>query len=326
LIVVPLVVGEAVRAHSRRQVDWLVLGSLCGALVPLATFAPLIAEAREYSTTFWARPTWHSAIRFYPDSLIDRPLGLVVAGVAAVAAVAAWRRWGGRADAALKLPPVHELAALVTLALLPFLGVALGKLVTGAFTDRYVLSAILAVAVLLALSAWWADAGTPILGVALLLVLSAFAVLRIADGWHDASDDLDEQEQALAFVDAHRQAGDPIVVASPHDFFELSHRAAREGGPRLVYLADPALAQRYVETDAVDLGVVGMKEIAPLRVERYRRFTNGHSRFVVYGPGRPWDWLTAALHDRGAAMRVIARNPQNGASLVEVSLRQRPEH
>jgi 4-amino-4-deoxy-L-arabinose transferase-like glycosyltransferase len=319
LILIPLLVGEAVRWRARRRIDWLVLASFCGALVPLAAFAPLIAEAREYSTTFWAQPTWHAAIRFYPDSLMDRALGLVVAVVAVVAAVAVWRGWGASRRAKLRLPPHHELAALVALALLPFVGVAFGKLATGAFTDRYVLSAIIAFAILVALAAWWADAGVPVLGVCLVAVLVLFAVGRFADRREDATADADAQRQALAFLDRNAQAREPIVIASPHDFFELSHRVARDGGPRLVYLADPALAQRLLETDAVELGVVGMRRVAPLHVEPYRRFVASHPRFVVYGADRAWDWLTPEMRARGVRRRVIARNPQNGVPLVEVS-------
>jgi 4-amino-4-deoxy-L-arabinose transferase-like glycosyltransferase len=321
LIVIPLLVGEAVRWTARRRVDWLVLASFCGALVPLAAFAPLILEARDYSTTFWARPTWHAAWRFYPDSLMDRALGVVVAGAAIVVGLATWRSRRGSRRATPALPPRHELAALVTLALLPFMGVAAGKLATGAFTDRYVLSAILAFAILLALAAWWADAGVPILGVCLLALLVVFAVGRFADRRQDAVADAEAQEQALAFLDGHRAAAAPIVVASPHDFFELSHRADRSGGPRLVYLADPGLAQRFLETDAVELGVVGMQRVAPLDVRRYRRFVAAHPRFVVYGRDRAWDWLTSALRARRMQTRVISRNPENGAPLVEVRRR-----
>jgi hypothetical protein len=111
------------------------------------------------------------------------------------------------------------------------------------------------------------------------------------------------------------------VVASPHDFFELSHRLAQEGGPGLVYLSDPALSRKYLETDAVELGVIGMKDIAPLRVEPYRRFVASHSRFGVYGRHRAWDWLTYELHERGADTDVVARDSQNNTPLVEVSQR-----
>jgi 4-amino-4-deoxy-L-arabinose transferase-like glycosyltransferase len=318
LILLPLLVGEATRSTVRKRIDWLVLGSFCGALVPLLAFSSLIAEAKDYSTSFWAQPTWHAAIRFYPDSLMDRPLGVVLVVFAAIVMVVGWRSWNTRRRARLSLPPSHELAALVTLVLLPFFGVALGKLVTGAYTDRYVLSALVGIAILIALAAWWTDAGVPTLGLSLLLVFALFAGARIVERNADATEDADGQAQALAFLDRHRGTGEPIVVASPHDFFELSHRVARDGGPRLIYLADPALARMYLETDAVELGVTGMKDIARLRVAPYRRFVASHSRFVVYGRYRAWDWLTSELQASAAHTRVIARNPQNSAPLVEV--------
>jgi hypothetical protein len=318
LILAPLLVGEAARWAVSRRIDWLVLGSFCGALVPLVAFAPLIADAKDYSTTFWASPTWHAAIRFYPDSLMDRALGLVLAAFAAIVVFVGWRARGTPSRAGSRLPPTYELAALVTLVLLPFFGVALGKLATGAFTDRYVLSAILGIAILLAFAAWWTDGEVPRLGVLLLVVFMVFAGARVVERYDDATVDADQQTRALAFLERHGRAGEPIAVASPHDFFELSHRVAREGGPRLIYLSDPALARKYLETDAVDLGVIGMKDIAPLSVEPYRRFLASHSRFVVYGRYRAWDWLTSELQASGADTRVIARNSENDAPLVEV--------
>jgi hypothetical protein len=318
LILVPLVVGETTRSIISRRIDWLVLGSFGGALVPLLAFSPLIADAKDYSTSFWAHPTWHAAVRFYPDSLMDRPLGVVLAVLAAVVVFVVWRSWSTRRRAWSSLPPSHELAALVTMALLPFFGVALGKLVTGAYTERYVLSAIVGIAILIALAAWWTDAGVPAIGLSLLIVFVLFAGARVVERNDDVTVDADAQAQALAFLERHSGDGEPIVVASPHDFFELSHRVARDGGPRLIYLADTTLARRYLETDAVELGVIGMKEIAPLRVESYRRFVASHPRFVVYGRDRAWDWLTSALHASGAREWVMARNSQNGAPLVGV--------
>lgn len=315
LILVPLLAGEIARASVRREIDWLVLASFGGALIPLLAFAPLIAEAKDYSTTFWAQPTWNAAVRFYPDSLMDRPLGVAV-GV--FAAIVAWRARGSLRRSDRRLARPHELVALVTLALLPVFGVALGKAVTGAYTDRYVLSAIIGIAILLALAAWWTDGAAPVLGLSLLLVFGLFAGARIVEREGDAAADADAQVQALAFLEGHGRTGAAIAVASPHDFFELSHRGARRDGPRLIYLSDPALARKHLETDAVELGVLGMRDIAPLRVERYRRFIASHPRFVVYGRGRAWDWLTPELEASGARTRVIARNPENGAPLVEV--------
>ena len=111
------------------------------------------------------------------------------------------------------------------------------------------------------------------------------------------------------------------MIANPHDFFELSHRAVNEpGGPRLIYLADPAMALKYLGTDAVEFGVVGMQSIAPLRVQPYRSFLASRRSFLVYGRYQAWDWLSPALEARGARVRVYARDG-DGAELVRVSVR-----
>ncbi|MBA3262631.1 MAG: glycosyltransferase family 39 protein [Thermoleophilaceae bacterium] len=324
LVLIPLLAGEAARSLARRRVDWLVVGSLSGALLPLLLFAPLVREAGEYTTTFWALPTWPSAVRFYPNSLLDRELPAVVGVVLAVAALAALRSSSGPSvrERALRRPPDHELLMLLTLVLLPFFGVALGKLVTGAFTERSVLPAVLGITILIALAAWWTDREAPIVALSLLLVLTMFAGVRLAMRYDDAKADAEQQTQALHFLEGHSEGGVPIAVASPHDFFELSHLAVRDGGPRLVYLADAALAVRYLETDAVDLGVVGLQDIAPLHVEPYRSFVASHPRFLVYAGHGAWDWLTSALDSSGANTRVFARNRRNGDVLFEVKRRR----
>ena len=68
-----------------------------GAFVPLALSAPLIAAAEDYSTTFWSLPSWTSAVRFYPDSLLDRELAVGIGIVLSVAALVAWRSSRGPA-------------------------------------------------------------------------------------------------------------------------------------------------------------------------------------------------------------------------------------
>ncbi len=320
LVVVPLLAGEAARSLGRRRVDWLVLASFFGAMVPLVLSAPLIKEAQEYSTTFWSLPTWTSAVRFYPDSLLDRQLPLVLALVLSVSGLAAWRSSTQRAERTtwLRGLPKHELVALLALLLVPFFAVTLGKLATGAFTERSALPALVGATILIALAASWLDGGVPIAGVLLLVVLTVFAGSRLAARYHQATSDAQEQTQALRFLQRHSKPRLPIVIASPHDFFELSHRAAHGRGPRLTYLADPPAALNFLGTDAVEFGVVGMRHIAPLTVQSYRPFTAAHRHFLVYGRDRPWDWLTQALDAQSAREQVVARDPENGAELVDV--------
>ncbi len=322
LLVIPLLVGEAVRSRAQRRVDWLAVGSFSGALVPLILSGPLISAAGDYSTTFWSLPSWTSAVRFYPDSLLDRELPVAIGIVLGAAALIATRssREPARRAAPLVRPPDHELAALATVILLPFFAVALGKWATGAFTERSALAALIGVTILLAFAAWWWDRGVPIAGVSLLLILTGFAGVRVAERYREVTAEAQEQAEASRFLRLRGDVREPVVIANPHDFFELSHRADNErGGPRLIYLADPAMAQKYLGTDAVEFGVVGMQSIAPLRVEPYRSFIASHRSFLVYGRYGAWDWLSSALEARGARVRVYA-HPEAGGELVRVTL------
>lgn len=320
LVLIPLIAGEAARMLVRRRVDWLVFGAFGGALIPLLVFAPLIRESGEYSTNFWAEPSWSAAVRFFPDALLDRALPVVIGLILASAAFAAVRssRRPGHASRAQRRPPTHELVALLTFLLLPLFGVALGLLVTDAFTDRSVLPALLGLAILIALTAWWADRDAPFAAISLLVALLVFAGARTAERFDEAAADADHQAQALSFLERHATPGDPIVIASPHDFFELSHRAARESERAFLYLADTRLAVKHLDTDAVELGMVGLEDIAPLNVEPYRPYLASHPRFRVYARDGAWDWLSTELRSNGAATRVLARDPRNGAVLAEV--------
>ncbi len=237
LLVIPLLVGEAVRSRAQRRVDWLVLASISGAFVPLALSAPLIAAAEDYSTTFWSLPSWTSAVRFYPNSLLDRELAVGIGIVLSAAALVAWRSSRGPARPAARLvrPPDHELAALVALMLLPFLAVALGKWATGAFTERSALAALIGVTILIAFAAWWWDGGVPIAGVSLLLILTGFAVARVAERYREVTAEAREQEAGIALSTASwrrpgtggdRQPSRLLRAEPPRD--ERTRRAASD--------------------------------------------------------------------------------------------------
>jgi Dolichyl-phosphate-mannose-protein mannosyltransferase len=322
LVVIPLAAGELVRWRQRDRVDWLTVCAIGFAFVPLIGFAPLIRDASNYSTTFWAKPTWGSIVRFYPDALLDRALPAVLAAIVGLAAYGALRRRqeSRRGVATLRGLPAHELVALLVLLLVPAFAVALGKVATGAYTERSALEALVALAILLAFAARWLDRGVPASGLTLVAALAVFAGARMVDRHETATSDAAEQTAALQVLRRHEAAGLATVVASPHDFFELSHRLAGAGHPRLVYLVDSRRALRRLGTDAVELGVVGMSAIAPLHTADYGAFTRSHARFLVYGRDRAWDWLSSALEARGARGRAIDHSSEDGTALYEVTL------
>ncbi len=321
LLLIPLLVGEAARSVRRGSIDWLIVIAFSGALVPLVLFAPLIRAAQEYSTTFWARPTWIASIRFHLDLLSARWLWALV-GLALLAGLYAAHRTRHLRPRALLggLPaPEHELLALGTLVLLPGVGVVVGQTVTGAFTGRYTLAAVLGVAALVALAASWVDQRVAVAGVSLLALFAVLAGVRFADRHAAATRDAEWQAAAFEFLERHYDGRVPLAISSPHEFFVLSHRAAEDGGPRLVYLASPRLSLDYLGTDAVDLGVLGMKRIARLNVKPYRSFVAATPRFLLYGGSDgAWTWVLEALRSDGARLRVMARNPVNGEPLFDV--------
>jgi hypothetical protein len=64
-VLVPILLGEAVRSRARRQLDLSVLVALAAAFVPLLLAAPFLRAAHGLSATFWAKPHLDSAIDWF---------------------------------------------------------------------------------------------------------------------------------------------------------------------------------------------------------------------------------------------------------------------
>jgi len=106
----------------------------------------------------------------------------------------------------------------------------------------------------------------------------------------------------------------PIALAQPHDILELSHYAPPALRHRLVYLASPALARRYLGTDSTEAGVVVLGGFSDITVHGYRPFVHSGRSFLVFAdPGNGTGWLTRALAADRVPLRVVARPP--GATL-----------
>jgi mannosyltransferase len=307
LVVVPLVAGELVRARQRGRVDLPVLAAMSAVLLPLVAFLPIIRAAGDFGTGFWATPAWGNVPGFYRRLLTPEWAWLPVGLILAAAGYGVWRR-----RVALPVPP-HELVAFVALAGLPVAGVALAKLATGAFTDRYVLPAALGVAILFALAIRVVDGQGRVLVLAVVSVLLVAGTAKVVRDRHAAVEDARRQDADLRFLAAQQRPGVPLIVADPHAFFELSDRAARKGGPTLTYIADPQAAVRYLGTDTIDLGLEQLRDFAPLRVIPYERAPR---RFLLWGIGAQWDWLSKRL--RADGRKLLPRARHDGQTLYEV--------
>ena len=324
LVVLPIALAEAVRVAMRRQLDRAVVAALFAPIVPLAVSAPLIHEARRYSGAFWTEFDLGSPPEFFvfllraevfSASRIPTWLGIGFASVLLGAALIVVLRRPRAAQT--------EVAAAIGFLLLPLVGVLVGELVTGAYVERYVLAGVLGPALLVPLALHRLAGGRRSAAIAVTVALTLwFGVLF--QYWHrDVGVDIDRRERLVAFLQEHPPPnGTPIAVAHPHDYLELAHYAPSSVAARLVRLSDPERALRYTGSRTSEDGLVVLAGFAPLRIVPYDQQQLPFLLLrTVRGDAR--DWIDPALDDDGARIEVVARDEDDGFTLVRVEPAQR---
>jgi 4-amino-4-deoxy-L-arabinose transferase-like glycosyltransferase len=339
-LVLPIAAAEAVRALERRRLDLPVAAALVLGLAPIAAFWPLVEGARKYSGSFWTTYGWSGAVTFYAWLLrtdVVPPwvgtwtlVAFVVAIVAGSLAVTALvtspagetpLRGARPGRPSLRGGDAPERAAAVGFLLLPLVSVAVAETVTGAYTERYVLPAVLGLAVLVPLAlgrlARRGRAGR-VLGIGVLLALVAVSARAAVYDYHDAAAAVRFQSETIRFLVRSAPTGMPIFVDRQHDFLELSHYAPPALHRRLHYLADSRLALRYLGTSSSEDGLVVMSRFAPLHVDRFADVVGDGRPLLVFdgGSGGGSGWLLQALADRGRRLQVVAQDA--GRELVYV--------
>ncbi len=172
-LLIPLGAGEIVRSLLRRRIDWPIWVSFGAILAPLVLFIPVIQQARSYSHHFWAIPEWNLIPGFY-YTLLMPSIGPIVATLI-VASLWPLAETTKNQDSLTPtfLLPWHEIAAAIGFIAIPVVAVIMGKLVIGAFTYRYALSAVIGFSLLLAIVVRRFDKGiAPLMGTFFILFIS----------------------------------------------------------------------------------------------------------------------------------------------------------
>jgi hypothetical protein len=323
LILFPLVLGELFRSVTLKRIDIPVWVTFALGMSPLLLFLPLIHQALTQSGSFWSRAHWGAIPTFYSD-LLGPAVVPIIAALVAWSAYPASRLSGAsstREPFVARLPG-FELAAAFGFILIPVLAVILGKLVTGAFTSRYALPAIIGFSILIAFSAFrlWRSS-EPMMVILVLCFCAAFAS-KVAKTWKDLGWDIAKEQDAESFLQSHTGEALPIVVSDAHLFSLLGHYAPPDLAQRLVYLADPGASRRYLGFDSQEQGMVHL--LQPWfhwRVEDYEPYIASHQRFLVYGPvgtggasitnsGYFLNWVLSDLVARHMQVELKARNEE----------------
>ena len=325
LIVVPLAAGEVTRTIVRRRLDPSVWIAFAIATIPLLLFLPLIQSGRALSATFWAKPRWFAMVSFYQNLLALTASGAIFLFIAILslltlyAIVRPYLGAGPRQTAASSIPLDEVVAALGYLSI-PALAVLLGKVATGVFTDRYAISAVLGLAMIIPWGAYLILDRRATIGIALAAALFSWFVVK--DGIEPAlagRRELGGLHDTFEFLRTRAPDHAPLIIASPHLFFQFNHYAPPELASRFVYLVDPAASRRYVKADTAELGILEFRRWTPMSIQDYRSYVRAHPRFLLYGDTGPWAWLPPHLMSMGARLQLVAVDGPQRLFLVDTS-------
>jgi hypothetical protein len=302
LLIVPPAIGELVRMVRRRRADWFTGLALVAGLAPLALYWPIIRTARsDYAAAFWSRATLESFPIFY-KYLLEADLLPWIAALAVLAifpATRALRSGGPVADVPTPVP--EDVAVAAALALLPGLAVGLALLLGTAYTERYVVYAVVGLAILAATVLHQYGRGSPLLATVILAVLVGWLGPKMAQKYRRFEE---ARSEIVKLPEKLLEAADPkspLVVANPLLYLRLTYYGPPELTERIVYVASPAHARRYLGFDTNDRALLALREWTPLRVVPLEDFTSSHPRFQIYESGAP-EWLQTELAAKGARL------------------------
>ncbi len=266
-----LLLAELFRWRRSGRFDfavWLAIMAPIGLV--LALYYPFIVVAHRFSAHFWS--TAHiGQIRY----LYGAPAIAILVALLARAFLPAVR-----SSSALVAMPAHELAAIVAIALAPIVLIVLFKVLAEPFVLGYVYWSVAGISILTAILLIFFGQGSPLLAIAVLLgpagdvgAEEARSIARIAELRSAQAD-----EVALSKLPP---GDEPIFVTSPVQFEELSHYSPPELRSRLMYPACPKLDLKYLGNNAAALGVEGLAQISPLKIESCAAILSNRKAFEL---------------------------------------------
>jgi len=268
---------------------------------------------------------------------------------------AGWRKKPSTREFPLGIPESVLLAGLL------FIPIEISLLLArshGAFFERYVIVAVIPVAVLPVLFLAWSSRCNPVAGILLAacLITSLYVPLRVFAieelptilsarqtaqvvlwlfplpsverpvKYLDASYGKSRSEPPVqlhgGLADLHPEL--PIVAASPLTFLEMDNREAAKLANRLYYLTDHEAAAQISHATLFD-SYGALKHVFPIRgtIEQYQDFVRAYPRFLVVGTyGYPEDWLLQKLEADGATARLAWQLdlPYKDKDVYEISM------
>jgi hypothetical protein len=321
LIAFPLAIGEIVRSRRGQRIDIPFWGSLLlGASVVLLYMPAALAYRRTFGASFWAQVEPADLAGSIGNIVLSVKFPILIIALGFLV----WRMRRAaspveQANTESRSFPPEETAALAALALLPLLVVVTALIWTQAYTQRYVLIAVIGLSALGALAVRsLAKGGHRFAGFVLLVLLGTYLVSRPASTAVMLAGNQPQnayQRHADLLAAASPPEDLPIAVGSALEYLEIDYYAPRELASRLLYAADPDAARSLSGSDTAELNLLRLEPWAPLRIVPYAEFLKQHDQFfILHRTDLPHDWIPRKLTQDGEQL-VTIQESQNAQLL-----------
>lgn len=296
------------------------LVSLCVAVVPLIFQWPFLNEAREvFMPNFWGKSNPGVLMAIYQD-LVPRFWILIPAlSVLLLLETLVCRRilpeptsTSRRLRCHRKFDDTDSHQSIVLAVCLSFLmpvgAVTATWLMHGGFSPRYVLPAVLGVAISFA---FFSTKLSLVSRLALLLLFCLSAAVDCANSVRRAwtANTGSGRLGAAQYISSLELPGKryelPLVLGNAGMFLEASIQSPLELRKRVFFVADRRHAVKITGTDSVDVGLLRLRRVAPLNVIDYEIFRRQYARFYVLSAGNRFEWLVDQLTLDGCQLSLI---------------------
>jgi hypothetical protein len=281
LVLIPLGLGELVRLRARRRPDGPMWAALALGMASLLAFLPMIRNARTYQPVMSKGVVGVTAVVDAYQALLNGTSPLFLAILLILAWLASGSSNAGRDNrrAGNSRIPSEVLAALVGLLLTPVSGAILASAITGVYSPRYMLLAVIGIAIGVGLATQRLGGWRRTTGIILLATAGSASLFQIYQSKIALRERSAIVERAGLFAilgcsTALEDSEEPIVVTDVHSYYILQHYASATLAKRLVYLTEyNALASRMSR---------GMKHWSPWKIIEYRDFISNNFLFLIY--------------------------------------------
>ncbi len=309
---IPFGIAETFFSFKTRRLRWGVWLALVSSPGPLIFFWPLLSGVKAYyGSHFWAHYGLSSVPATYGSFFfVGGALGAAIAAVC-VAGMLGLRVQTARRDHAVAPADddqAFQTVLLLSLLALPFLGFAVTRVMNTGMTDRYVLSALIAIP--LCISALLRHVKPHAVALFAILVFTAAVVheysfwssLR-AQSFHFVSPAASLEE----FVRSTGHENLPIAISDGLSYVPYAYYASPELAQRLIFLSDPPNALIYTGTDNLDKNIEALASYLPLHVIRFFEFQSAHRSFLLYfeNSSDNFDWWPKRLTREGWTLRAL---------------------